>query len=97
MEEKTQERSEQRYVDILSNGGFKAFFGDENNKEVVMELLNTMLPKHRQIKDIDYQPTEHQGPVIGQSKEFKYDFMCSDETGAKFIVETQRYRDVPHC
>ena len=89
----TQERSEQRYVDILSNGGFKAFFGDENNKEVVMELLNTMLPKHRQIKDIDYQPTEHQGPVIGQSKEFKYDFMCSDESGAKFIVETQRYRE----
>ena len=89
----TQERCEQRYVDILSNGGFKAFFGDENNKEVVMELLNTMLPKHRQIKDIDYQPTEHQGPVIGQSKEFKYDFMCSDESGAKFIVETQRYRE----
>ena len=89
----TQERCEQRYVDILSNGGFKAFFGDENNKEVVMELLNTMLPKHRQIKEINYQPTEHQGPVIGQSKEFKYDFMCSDATGAKFIVETQRYRE----
>ena len=87
------EVSEQRYVDILSNGGFKAFFGDENNKEVVMELLNTMLPKHRQIKEIIYQPTEHQGPVIGQSKEFKYDFMCSDATGAKFIVETQRYRE----
>ena len=62
---------EQKYVDILSNGGFKAFFGDESNKEAVMALLNTMLPKHRQIKEIDYQPTEHQGPVIGQSKEFK--------------------------
>ncbi len=84
---------EQRYVDILSNGGFKAFFGDESNKEAVMALLNTMLPKHRQIKEIDYQPTEHQGPVIGQSKEFKYDFMCSDASGAKFIVETQRYRE----
>ena len=82
---------EQRYVDILSNGGFKAFFGDESNKEAVMALLNTMLPKHRQIKEIYYQPTEHQGPVIGQSKEFKYDFMCSDASGAKFIVETQRY------
>ena len=58
-----------------------------------MALLNTMLPKHRQIKEIYYQPTEHQGPVIGQSKEFKYDFMCSDASGAKFIVETQRYRE----
>ena len=93
MEENTQGRSEQRYVDILSNAGFKAFFGDESNKEAVMELLNTLLPKHRQIKDIDYRPTEHQGPVIGHSKEFKFDFMCSDASGAKFIVETQRYRE----
>ncbi|MBQ8483466.1 MAG: Rpn family recombination-promoting nuclease/putative transposase [Bacteroidales bacterium] len=93
MEEKIQEKSKQRYVDILSNGGFKAFFGDENNKEVVRELLNTLLPDHRQIKEIDYQPTEHQGPIIGYSKEFKYDFMCCDVSGAKFIVETQRYRE----
>ncbi|MBQ8839236.1 MAG: hypothetical protein IJ005_07955, partial [Bacteroidales bacterium] len=68
MEVKTQERSGQRYVDILSNGGFKAFFGDESNKEAVMELLNILLPEHRQIKDIDYRPTEIQGPVIGHSK-----------------------------
>ena len=93
MEVKTQERSGQRYVDILSNGGFKAFFGDESNKEAVMELLNTLLPEHRQIRDIDYRPTEVQGPVIGHSKEFKFDFICSDASGAKFIVETQRYRE----
>ena len=93
MKERAQERSGQRYVDILSNGGFKAFFGDESNKEAVMELLNSLLPEHRQIKDIVYRPTEHQGPVIGHSKEFKFDFMCSDASGAKFIVETQRYRE----
>ena len=84
---------ERKDRNILSNGGFKAFFGDENNKEAVRELLNTLLPEHRQIMDIDYRPTEHQGPVIGHSKEFKYDFMCSDASGAKFIVETQRYRE----
>ncbi len=31
---------QQEYVDILTNGGFKAFFGDENNKEEVMVLIN---------------------------------------------------------
>ena len=84
MEEK---QGEQMYVDILSNGGFKAFFGDEDNKVAVMGLLNTLLPEHRQIKEIFYSPTEHQGPVIGHSKEFRYDFMCCDASGAKFIVE----------
>ena len=86
-------RSEQMYVDILSNGGFKAFFGDENNKEEVMTLMNTLLPEHRKIKEISYRPTELQGPVIGQSKDFKFDFVCRDVSGAVFIVEMQRYRE----
>ena len=91
--ENTQGRSEQRYVDILTNGGFKAFFGDEKNKSEVMTIINTLLPEHRQVVEIEYMPTEHQGPVIGHSKEFHYDFMCKDVSGAVFIVEMQRYRE----
>ncbi len=93
MEDFREERNEQMYVDILSNGGFKAFFGDENNKEEVMLLMNTLLPEHRKIKTIDYRPTELQGPMIGQSKEFKFDFVCRDSSGTVFIVEMQRYRE----
>ena len=93
MENLKEAGSEQMYVDILSNGGFKAFFGDEDNKEQVRMLLNTLLPQHRQIKHIEYRPTELQGPVIGQSKDFKFDFVCTDESGAVFIVEMQRYRE----
>ena len=29
----------QRYVDLLSNSGFKAVFGDRNNKDVVMSVI----------------------------------------------------------
>ena len=83
----------QEYVDILTNGGFKAFFGDENNKKEVMLLLNALLPEHRKVAQIDYRPTELQGPMIGHSKEFQYDFVCRDKSGAVFIVEMQRYRE----
>ena len=38
--------SEQTFVNILTNGGFKAFLGDESNREEVMEVLNSLLPKH---------------------------------------------------
>ena len=34
----------QRYVDMLSNSGFKAVFGDKNNKDVVMSVVNMLLP-----------------------------------------------------
>ena len=81
----------QKYVDILSLGGFNAFFGDENNKSAVMTIINELLPKHRQVAHIDYMPTEHPGPVIGYNKDFRYDFMCRDTSGAVFIVELQKY------
>lgn len=84
---------EQRYVDLLSNGGFKAFFGDPNNKKEVMMILNTFLPESRKVADIDYAQSELQGPVIGHSKEFRYDFICRDASGTVFIVEMQRYRE----
>ena len=83
--------SKQKYVDILTNGGFKAVFGDENNKKLVMSVINTFLPEHRKVVDIEYLPTEQQGPMLGYSKEFHYDFSCRDASGAVFIVEMQNY------
>ena len=81
----------QKYVDILSLGGFNAFFGDENNKNEVMTIINELLPNHRQVVDIKYMPTEYPGPMIGYNKDFRYDFMCKDASGAVFIVELQKY------
>ena len=79
-------------MDILTNGGFKALFGDINNKEAVMAIINTLLPEHRQVADIEYLPTERQGQME-DNKEYRYDFMCRDSSGAMFIVELQRYRE----
>ena len=81
----------QRYVDILTNSGFKAFFGDVNNKDAVRSILNVLLPEHRRIVDMEVLPTEHQGPVVELSKEYHYDFMCRDASGVVFIVELQKY------
>ena len=81
-----------RYVDILTNGGFKALFGDVNNKEAVMMIMNELLPQNRKVVDISYMPTEHQGP-LPDNKEYHYDFMCCDQDGAVFIVEMQRYNE----
>jgi predicted transposase/invertase (TIGR01784 family) len=90
--EMDKERTVQRYVDILTNGGFKALFGDINNKEAVMAIINALLPEHRQVADIEYLPTERQGQME-DNKEYRYDFMCRDSSGAMFIVELQRYRE----
>ena len=42
-------QKKQKYADILSLGGFNAFFGDENNKDEVIKILNVS-------KDYDIPP-----------------------------------------
>ena len=78
----------QRYVNLLSNSGFKAVFGDRANKDVVMSVMNMLLPEGRRVEDIEYAPTEHQGQM-DENKEFRYDFMCRGTDGSFFIVEVQ--------
>ena len=85
--------SEQTFVNILTNGGFKAFFGDESNREEVMEVLNSLLPKHCHVVDIEYLPTERQGQIVGENKEMHFDYMCRDQSGTVFIVEMQQYKE----
>ena len=80
----------QRYVSLLTNSGFKAVFGDRANKDVVMSVINILLPKGKQVDDITYLQTEYQGPTL-ESKEFQYDFMCQGMDGTAFIVEMQCY------
>ena len=86
--EKNKTEVVQRYVDLLSNSGFKAVFGDRNNKDVVMSVINMLLPEGKLVKEIRYAPTEHQGQM-DTNKEFRYDFMCDGEDGSSFIVEVQ--------
>ena len=89
----TSSETGQTFVNLLTNGGFKAFFGDENNKNEVMEVINSLLPEHCSVVDIEYIPTEHQGQVIDENKAMHYDYMCRDKSGAIFIVEMQQYKE----
>ena len=86
--EKSKNTVVQRYVNLLSNSGFKAVFGDRANKDVVMSVINMLLPGGKKVSEIEYAPTEHQGQ-LENNKEFRYDFMCKGEDGTFFIVEVQ--------
>lgn len=59
--EREMNNSMQRYVDILSEAGFKAVFGEERNKDVLVDLLNIILPAGRTIREISYATTEIPG------------------------------------
>ncbi len=80
----------QRYVDILTDAGFKAVFGDERNKDVLVDLINVVLPEDRHVKDIAYSTTEIPGLTLA-NKSIRLDLRCTGDDGSVFIVELQCY------
>ena len=80
-----------RYVDILSDAGFKAVFGDRRNEDVLKDLLNVLLPSHRKVSSLEYMTTEL--PQFSPfSKSVRLDLRCKGDDGTVFIVEAQCYR-----
>ena len=82
-------RTVQKYVDILTDAGFKAVFGDQDNKEVLIDFLNVVLPPHRQVQDLEYSTVEIPGFTL-ENKSVRLDLRCTSQDGTKFIVEMQQ-------
>ena len=83
--------SSRRYVDILTDAGFKAVFGDQNNKDVLIDFLNVVLPESRMVSDIEYSTTEIPG-FTPENKSVRLDLRCTGTDGTEFIVEMQQSR-----
>ncbi len=81
-----------RYVDPTSDSGFKAIFGDKENKPILIALLNSILPPDRHVRQLDFCDRE----IIGftpDNKTVHLDLRCIDAQGRQFLVEMQK---VPH-
>ena len=50
-----------RYVNPLTDFGFKKLFGTEPNKVLLIDFLNQVLPERHQIKELTYLKNEHLG------------------------------------
>ncbi|MDZ7880898.1 MAG: Rpn family recombination-promoting nuclease/putative transposase [Saprospiraceae bacterium] len=77
------------YFDPTTDFGFKKLFGEEANKDLLMDFLNSMLPSAHQITSLTFQKTE-QLPDHQDDRKTIYDILCQDKNGEKFIVEMQK-------
>jgi predicted transposase/invertase (TIGR01784 family) len=80
---------EDRYINPLTDFGFKKLFGEEVNKDLLIDFLNTLLPEKHTIKDLKYQQNEHL-PSTEYDRKAIFDLFCESASGEKFIVEIQR-------
>lgn len=77
-----------RFIDPMSDWGFKRLFGYEDNKEILLAFLNDLLPD-KEITEIRYTDAENPGMTENKRKAV-FDVICETETGEKFIVEVQK-------
>lgn len=78
-----------RYIDPLTDWGFKRLFGSEPNKDILKDFLNELFNGEKHITDISYKPTEHAGDHRDGRKAI-FDLRCTGDNGEQFIVEMQR-------
>jgi len=78
-----------RYINPLTDFGFKRLFGTETNKNLLIDFLNVILPSQHRVKDLTYRSTENLGNTPLDRKAV-FDLYCQSEKGEKFIVEMQK-------
>ena len=79
----------ERYINPLTDFGFKRIFGSEPNKVLLIDFLNVVLPAEHRIKDLTYRNNENVGNTTIDRKAI-FDIYCESETGERFIVEIQK-------
>jgi len=84
------DRLKDKYIDPFTDFGFKKLFGEECNKDLLLDFLNELLHKKEgKIVKLTYLKSEQ----LGRSEEDRkaiFDLHCENEKGEKFIVEMQK-------
>ena len=78
-----------RYFNPYTDFGFKKLFGEEANKNLLVDFLNELLPKEHKIVELAFKNPEQLGD-IGKERKAIFDIHCKNSAGERFIVEMQK-------
>ncbi len=78
-----------RYLNPYTDFGFKKLFGEEANKDLLIDFLNQLLPPHHQIQSLQFKNPENL-PELPIERKAIFDIYCKSMTGEDFIVEMQK-------
>ena len=79
----------ERYINPLTDFGFKQLSGSELNKDLLVDFLNQVLPVENQIIDLEFSNNKYLGNNELDRKAI-YDLYCKGTSGERFIVELQK-------
>jgi len=80
----------EKYINPFTDYGFKRLFGEEPNKDLLLDFLNELLKNEQgKITELTYLKNENLGRTELNRKAI-FDLYCTNEKGEKFIVELQK-------
>ena len=79
----------EKFVNPLTDFGFKRIFGEEPNKDILIAFLNEVLPERHRIEDLTYAKNEQLGLGLVDRRAI-FDLYCRSVSGERFIVELQK-------
>ncbi|MDX2301648.1 MAG: Rpn family recombination-promoting nuclease/putative transposase [Microscillaceae bacterium] len=78
-----------KYINPYTDFGFKKLFGEEGNKDLLIDFLNQLLPSYHQIKELKFRNSESLGD-LSEARKAIFDIHCEALSGERFIVEMQK-------
>jgi len=80
----------EKYINPFTDYGFKRLFGEELNKDLLLDFLNELLSAEQgRITELTYLKSDKLGTSEEERKAI-FDLYCENERGEKFIVELQK-------
>jgi len=78
-----------KYINPYTDFGFKKLFGEEANKDLLIDFLNQLLPVRHKIVNLTFKNPEQLGDVKADRRAI-FDIHCENDKGERFIVEMQK-------
>ena len=79
-----------KFINPFTDFGFKRLFGEEANKDILMDFLNELLrDEEGEITSLAFIRNERMGSLALDRKAI-FDIYCESDKGEKFIVEMQK-------
>jgi predicted transposase/invertase (TIGR01784 family) len=79
----------ERYINLFTDFGFKRVFGQEANKDLLIDFLNQVLPPEYLIKTLSFSKNEHSN-WSEEDRKAIFDLHCISAKGERFIIELQK-------
>jgi predicted transposase/invertase (TIGR01784 family) len=78
-----------KYINPYTDFGFKKLFGEEANKDLLVDFLNQLLPAKHKIVNLTFKSPEQLGEIKSDRRAI-FDIHCENDKGERFIVEMQK-------